>query len=71
MPAILLIEDHQVICDNTGQLLELADHTVAKAENGELGVKLALATRPDLAICDIMMGVLDGYGVLLIFTQNP
>lgn len=71
MSLILLIEDHQVIRENTAQLLELAGYTVQSAENGELGVKLALTTRPDLVICDIMMPVLDGYGVLQIFNQHP
>ena len=51
MSLILLIEDHQVIRENTAQLLELADYTVQSTENGELGVKLALTTRPDLVIC--------------------
>ena len=71
MPTILLIEDHQIIRENTARLLELAGYTVLMAENGELGVQLALATRPDLVICDIMMPVLDGYGVLQIFSQHP
>ena len=71
MPTILLIEDHQIIRENTAQLLELAGYAVQTAENGELGVQLALATRPDLVICDIMMPVLDGYGVLQIFNQHP
>jgi CRP-like cAMP-binding protein/CheY-like chemotaxis protein len=71
MQTILLIEDHQVIRDNTAELLQLAGYAVHTAENGELGVKLALAERPDLVICDIMMPVLDGYGVLQIFNQNP
>ncbi|MVN78830.1 response regulator [Hymenobacter sp. HMF4947] len=71
MPTILLIEDHQIIRENTAQLLELAGYATLLAENGELGVQLALATRPDLVICDIMMPVLDGYGVLQIFNQHP
>ena len=71
MPTILLIEDHLIIRENTAQLLELAGYTMLLAENGELGVQLALTTRPDLVICDIMMPVLDGYGVLQIFNQNP
>ncbi len=33
------------------------------AENGELGVQLALATRPDLLICDIMMPRVSGLSV--------
>ena len=71
MHLILLIEDHQIIRENTAQLLELAGYTMQTAENGELGVQLALVTRPDLVICDIMMPVLDGYGVLQIFNQHP
>ena len=71
MPLILLIEDHQIIRENIAQLLVLASYTVQMAENGELGVQLALDTRPDLVICDIMMPVLDGYGVLQIFNQHP
>ena len=71
MPLILLIEDHQIIRENTAQLLELAGYSVQTAENGELGVQLALLMRPDLVVCDIMMPVLDGYGVLQIFNQHP
>ncbi|MBG8556261.1 response regulator [Hymenobacter guriensis] len=68
---ILLIEDNELIRENTAELLELAGYTVLTAENGKIGVEQALATRPDLVVCDIMMPVLDGYGVLQIFTQNP
>jgi CRP-like cAMP-binding protein len=71
MKTLLLIEDHQVIRENTAELLELAGYAVKVAENGKAGVELALATRPDLVICDIMMPVLDGYGVLQIFNQHP
>jgi CRP-like cAMP-binding protein/ActR/RegA family two-component response regulator len=71
MPIILLIEDHEVIRENTAELLEMAGYVVHTAENGEVGVRLALETRPDLVVCDIMMPVLDGYGVLQIFNQNP
>jgi CRP-like cAMP-binding protein/CheY-like chemotaxis protein len=71
MSTILLIEDHRIIRENTAQLLELAGYKVQTAENGELGVQLALAVQPDLVVCDIMMPVLDGYGVLQIFNQHP
>ena len=71
MPTILLIEDNAAIRDNTGEILEMAGYTVLMAENGQVGVKTALATRPDLVVCDILMPVLDGYGVLQVFNQNP
>ena len=70
MKTILLIEDNPEILANTGEILEMAGYSVLLAENGQLGVKTALATCPDLVVCDIMMPVLDGYGVLQIFNQN-
>ncbi|UYZ60705.1 response regulator [Hymenobacter latericus] len=71
MKTILLIEDNDLIRENTAEILELAGYHVLTAENGKIGVEKALAARPDLVICDIMMPVLDGYGVLNIFNQNP
>jgi CRP-like cAMP-binding protein/CheY-like chemotaxis protein len=64
MKKILLIEDNDEIRDNTAEILELAMYDVFTAENGKLGVEKAIDIKPDLIICDIMMPVLDGYGVL-------
>lgn len=71
MKTILLIEDNDLIRNNTAEILELTGYTVQTAENGKIGVEKALADKPDLVICDIMMPVLDGYGVLQIFNKNP
>ncbi|WP_367949187.1 response regulator transcription factor [Hymenobacter sp. BRD128] len=71
MKTILLIEDDAFIRENTAELLGLAGYAVHAAKNGKLGVEQALAEKPDLVVCDIMMPVLDGYGVLHIFNQNP
>jgi len=71
MKTILLIEDNEALRENTAEILELAGYAVVTAENGKVGVEQALAAKPDLVICDIMMPVLDGYGVLHIFNQNP
>ena len=46
MKTILLIEDDQVIRENTAELLEMAGFAVHTAENGQLGVAQALATKP-------------------------
>ena len=70
MKTILLIENDVIVRENTAELLEMAGFAVLTAENGQLGVAQALATKPDLVVCDIMMPVLDGYGVLQIFNQN-
>lgn len=70
MKRILLIEDNPDIRDNTAEILELANYQVTTAENGKTGVELALKDKPDLIICDIMMPVLDGYGVLHLLHKN-
>jgi CRP/FNR family cyclic AMP-dependent transcriptional regulator len=63
MKKILVIEDNQEVRENTAEIIELANYEVITAENGKLGVELALKEKPDLIVCDIMMPVLDGYGV--------
>ncbi len=69
--SILLIEDNTEIRENTAEILDLANYDVETAENGKAGVEKALAKRPDLIICDVMMPVLDGYGVLHLINKNP
>ncbi|NNC50544.1 MAG: response regulator [Flaviramulus sp.] len=64
MKSVLLIEDDKVLRENTAELLELSNYEVHTAANGQLGLKMALETRPDIVVCDIMMPILDGYGVL-------
>ena len=67
---ILLIEDNVEILENTAEILELADYSVLTASNGKEGVEKALTAQPDLIICDIMMPVLDGYGVIHLLNKN-
>ena len=71
MKKILVIEDNREIRENLAELLRLASYEVYETENGKQGMEMALKTRPDLVLCDIMMPVLDGYGVLLMLQKNP
>jgi CRP-like cAMP-binding protein len=70
MKKILLIEDNYDIRHNTAEILELSNYKVFLAENGKVGVEMAMEFYPDLIICDIMMPVLDGYGVLHAVQKN-
>ena len=70
MKKILLIEDNDEVRENTAEILELANYQVITAENGKMGVELAIQEIPDLIICDIMMPELDGYGVLHILNKR-
>ncbi|WP_317897604.1 response regulator [Aurantibacillus circumpalustris] len=70
MKTILIIEDNNDVRENTAEILELANYKVLQAENGKIGVELAQKMKPDLIICDIMMPVLDGYGVIHLLNKS-
>lgn len=70
MKTILLIEDNNEMRENTAEILELAKYKVYTAQNGKEGVELAQKENPDLIICDIMMPVLDGFGILHMLSKN-
>ena len=64
MTKVLIIEDDNVLRDNTAELLELANYDVITASNGRKGITSAKLHQPDVVICDIMMPEMDGYQVL-------
>lgn len=64
MKKILLIEDDSALRENTAELLELSNYNVQTSSNGQLGVSEAKNFKPDIIVCDIMMPIMDGYGVL-------
>lgn len=70
MKKILLIEDNKDVRENTAEILTLAQYDVITAKNGKEGVELVQSQKPDLIICDIMMPVLDGHGVLHMLSKN-
>jgi DNA-binding response OmpR family regulator/CRP-like cAMP-binding protein len=70
MQHILLIEDNKEVRENTAEILELAGYKVNTAPDGKKGVEQVNKSKPDLIICDIMMPVLDGYGVLHLLGKN-
>lgn len=62
---ILIIEDNPDGREALRDLLELWGHEVDVAENGPLGVDLALARTPQAALVDIGLPEMDGYEVAL------
>jgi CheY-like chemotaxis protein len=71
MKKVLLIEDDDVVRENTAELLELANYKVFTAANGKIGIAEAKKQLPDIILCDIMMPELNGYGVLQILSKEP
>ncbi|MGV3698003.1 response regulator [Flavobacterium sp.] len=70
MTKILIIEDNDDIRENVTEILRLCGYQVYEADNGKTGTELAITHLPDLILCDIMMGDLDGYGVLHLLSKN-
>lgn len=71
MTKILVIEDEEAVRANIVEILEAENFEAFGAEDGEIGIQLAVQHQPDLIICDIMMPGLDGYEVLTTLRENP
>jgi CRP-like cAMP-binding protein/FixJ family two-component response regulator len=71
MAKILVVEDNPDVRENLIEILSLSDYETIGAENGKIGVDMAIQHIPDLILCDVMMPELDGFGVLHILSQNP
>lgn len=67
---ILVIEDDAAIRLVLQDLLELNGHTVALAEDGPAGLRLA-ARPPDLILCDIGLPGMDGFEVIAAIRGLP
>ncbi|MGZ3919807.1 MAG: response regulator [Bacteroidia bacterium] len=73
MDTILLIEDNIELLDNISEILSLANYNVVKAKNGMEGLERMKehSQQISLILCDIMMPILDGYGVLRAYENKP
>ena len=61
---ILIIDDDPTVRDLMKRQLQRAGFGVLIAEDGPLGVKMAIETRPDAIVLDILMPGMDGWSVL-------
>jgi len=59
--AILIVEDDPRQLRLIRDLLKLSGYVTIEATDGEKGVELAKAKKPDLILMDIMMPKMDGY----------
>ncbi len=63
MKHLLLIDDESTITKPLARRLEARGFQVSVANNGQVGLEMALTTEPDLVILDVMMPVMDGWQV--------
>lgn len=68
---ILVVEDQEDNRRILRDLLGSVGFETLEAENGEQGVAVAVAERPDLILMDIQLPVVDGYEATRRIKANP
>jgi CheY-like chemotaxis protein len=61
MARLLLVEDNEMNRDMLSRRLERKGHQVLIAVDGQQGIDLALAQKPDLILLDMSLPVVDGW----------
>lgn len=68
---ILIIEDEPDIREAMAEAITQEGYEALTAENGLVGLELALAERPDIILLDIIMPVMDGHEMLAKLRIHP
>jgi two-component system, sensor histidine kinase and response regulator len=71
MATLLVIEDEAPLRANLVRILSAEGYRVIAAADGEEGIRRVREDRPDLVICDILMPLVDGFGVLAALRSQP
>ena len=71
MTKILVIEDDNLIRETVLELLESRGFEAIGAENGQVGIQLAVTQIPDLILSDVMMPERDGFEVFAALRSHP
>ena len=71
MKRILVIDDDEICRRTVSRVLEQSGYDVTEADNGQDGLEIALKSKPDLVVCDVVMSKLDGLGVFDKLRANP
>jgi CheY-like chemotaxis protein len=68
---LLVIEDNRESADSLCRLLRLWGHEATAAYDGDHGLRLAAALRPDCALIDLGMPGVSGYEVARRLRRDP
>ncbi len=68
---VLVVDDQEDSAELMAMLLTNYGHEVAVAHDGESALVLALEFRPQLAILDLSLPVMDGYRLAGLLRANP
>ena len=64
MKTILIVEDDEALSGAIAAKLTLKKYKALVAHNGQIGLDMALAEKPDLILLDLLMPVMDGIAML-------
>ena len=68
---VLVVEDHIDSADMMAYLIKAAGHRVHTAADGAAALEAALATQPDVVVCDIGLPGMNGYELAAQIRQQP
>jgi len=68
---ILVADDNAASRELLREVLEMSGYDVLEAADGQEALRKARETSPDLALVDIQMPHLDGFGVLQALRDDP
>jgi CheY-like chemotaxis protein len=71
MATLLVIEDEVPLRANLVRILSAEGYRVIAAADGDEGIRRVREGRPDLVVCDILMPLVDGFGVLASLRSQP
>ena len=71
MKKILIVEDEPVLQKAFGDLLSGEGHRISSALDGENGLKMVKAEKPDLVLLDLILPKMHGLEVLRQLKESP
>ncbi|MCD4793683.1 MAG: response regulator [Bacteroidales bacterium] len=71
MKTILIVEDSNEIREEISDIFKMENYNVFEASNGHEGYIAAINEIPDLIISDILMPLVNGYGMYERLKENP
>lgn len=71
MKKILVIDDEEWLREMVQMALEQRGYQAIQAKDGASGVAVALKQLPDLILCDVNMGAMNGYATLSALRNEP
>lgn len=70
MKTILVIESDVKALDTYTKILNSSGYQTITAIDGDIGINKAISNTPDLILCNVTLGNIDGFSVLAVLSKN-